>query len=328
MGISVVPKLGFRTKNARHVLLALVTLVFFVLIVLIPWSDCYHQLGTSDWKEVETTIDVSEIREYESCHDEGGCSTSKYPYIRYSYSVDGVSYSDDDIVLFPLDRGDYGFSTSLIDEYPYGSQTTAYYNPEDPNQAVLMKGFSGVLPVINMLMGIVIFSFAVIVIFLIVWKVLFHIQPRKNKEKAEKQYVDDIDDEREEREQRLKLRTARKVESFQGQSKVLSFQIDGEKGDIEVRNVVDIFDSPFITRLLETLDKGILFLEDTHDMGRNLEFRYTIVKGNLVLDIGEFVGEELIREQSISMDYHPSDARDFVTKALKLATPETDEWWK
>ena len=141
-------------------------------------------------------------------------------------------------------------------------------------------------------------------------------------------YEDDIDDEREEREQRLKLRIARKVESFQGQSKVLSFQIDGEKGDIEVRNVVDIFDSPFITRLLRTLDKGILFLEDTHNMGRSLEFRYTIVKGDLVLEIREFVGEELIREQLINMDYHTSDAIDFVTEALKLATPETDEWWK
>lgn len=326
--ISIVPKLGFRTKKGRHVLLSLITLLFFLLIVLSPWSDSYHQLGTSDWEEVETTIDVSEIREYESCHDEGGCSTSEYPYIRYSYTVDGESYSDDDIVLFPLDRSDYGFSTSLVDEFPEGSETTAYYNSDDPNQAVLIKGFSGLLPVIIMILGIMSLGFTAIVIFLMVWKVLFHIQPRQNREKAEKQYEDDIDDEREEREQRLKLRIARKVESFQGQSKVLSFQIDGEKGDIEVRNVVDIFDSPFITRLLRTLDKGILFLEDTHNMGRSLEFRYTIVKGDLVLEIREFVGEELIREQLINMDYHTSDAIDFVTEALKLATPETDEWWK
>ena len=327
MEISVVPKLGFRTRNARQVLFALVALVFLVLMVLFPWSDCYHQLGTSDWEEVETTIDVSEIREYESCGEES-CTTSKYPYIRYSYAVEGVSYSDDDIVLFPLDRGDFGFSISLIHEYPYGSQTTAYYNTEDPSQAVLMKGFSGVLPVINMLLGILIFSFSAIVIFLIVWKVLFHIQPRKNKEKAEKQYEDDIDDEREEREQRLKLKKARKVESFQGQSKILSFQINGEMGDIEVRNIVDIFDSSFITRLMETLDKGILFLEDSRNMGRNLEFQFILVKDDWVLEIKEFVGKELIREQSINMDYHSSDARDFVTKSLKLATSENDEWWK
>ena len=165
--VSVIPKLGFRTKNARHILLAFVTLVFFVLLVLFPWSDCYHQLGTSDWEDVDATIDVSEIREYESC-GEDACTTSKYPYIRYSYSVDGVSYSDDDIVLFPLDRSDYGFSISLIDEYLYGSQTTAYYNSEDPSQAVLMKGYSGVLPVIIMLLEILIFSFSAIVIFLIV----------------------------------------------------------------------------------------------------------------------------------------------------------------
>jgi len=27
------------------------------------------------------------------------------------------------------------------------------------------------------------------------------------------------------------------------------------------------------------------------------------------------------------MDYHPSDAIDFISDALKSATPDTDEWW-
>jgi hypothetical protein len=218
--------------------------------------------------------------------------------------------------------GDYGFSTSLVDEYPEGSETTAYYNSDDPNQAVLIKGFSGLLPVIIMIFGIMSLGFAAIVIFLMVWKILYHIQPKQNRQKAEKQYEDDIDDEREEREQRLKLRIARKTESFQGQSKTLSVQIDGEKGVIEVRTVMDIFES----QLFDFRSVGILYLDNSHKMGRNLEFRYTSDEGD-ELEIREFLGEELIREQLINMDIDPTDAIDFISDALKSATPDTDEWW-
>ena len=321
MDIPVVPKLGFRTRNARHVLLSLITLLFFLLIVLSPWTESYDQLGTSDWEEVPATISISEIREYTIC-GEDSCHDNEYPYIKYSYSVDGESYYDDDIVLFNINNGDYGFSTSLVDEYPEGSETTAYYNSDDPNQAVLIKGFSGLLPVIIMIFGIMSLGFAAIVIFLMVWKILYHIQPKQNRQKAEKQYEDDIDDEREEREQRLKLRIARKTESFQGQSKTLSVQIDGEKGVIEVRTVMDIFES----QLFDFRSVGILYLDNSHKMGRNLEFRYSSVEGD-ELEIREFAGEELIREQLINMDIDPTDAIDLISDALKSATPDTDEWW-
>ena len=321
MDIPVVPKLGFRTRKARHVLLSLITLLFFLLIVLSPWTESYDQLGTSDWEEVPATISISEIREYTIC-GEDSCHDNEYPYIKYSYSVDGESYYDDDIVLFNINNGDYGFSTSLVDEYPEGSETTAYYNSDDPNQAVLIKGFSGLLPVIIMIFGIMSLGFAAIVIFLMVWKILYHIQPKANREKAEKQYVDDVDDEREEREQRSKLRNARKTESYQGQSKTLSVQIDGEKGVIEVRRVTDIFES----QLFDIRHKGILYLEDSQKMGRNLEFRYTSDEED-ELEIREFVGEELIREQIINMDYHPMEAIDFVSDSIKSTTSDSEGWW-
>ena len=125
MDIPVVPKLGFRTRNARHVLLSLITLLFLLLIVVSPWTESYDQLGTSDWEEVPATISISEIREYETC-GEDGCNSNDYPYIRYSYFVDGESYSNDDIVLFDLDEGDFGFSISLVDQHAKGAEVTAY----------------------------------------------------------------------------------------------------------------------------------------------------------------------------------------------------------
>lgn len=177
--LAIVPKLSKR--KLMEVLILISAILIIIIILLFPWSDANGQLGTNDWEEVQATIDISEIREYEVCGEED-CSIQKYPYIRYSYLVDGESFNNNDIVLFDLDKGDYGFSISLVDEYPYDSEATAYYNPEDPNQAVLIKGFSGLLPVINMLLGIIAVVIAAVLIFLIVWKTLFHIQPTSNRQ--------------------------------------------------------------------------------------------------------------------------------------------------
>ena len=177
MDIPIVPKVGKR--KAKEILLGTSAIIIIIAVLIFPWIDAYHQMGTSDWKEVQATVNVSEIR-----LDPYSESDGEFPYISYSYSVDGVSFSNDDIVLFDLD-GSFGFSTSIVDEYHYGSEITAYYNSEDPNQAVLMKGFSGVLPPIIYILPIVSVVFGAVVTFLMGWGILFHIQPTANREMAE-----------------------------------------------------------------------------------------------------------------------------------------------
>ena len=196
MDIPVVPKVGKR--KVKEILGATSILIILVGIMIFPWTDAYHQIGTYDWEEVPATVSISEVREiYRDCGDENSGIQDASPYIAYTYEVKGMSYSNDDIVLEKdwTVCGSFGFSTSLVDEYPYGSQTTAYYNSEDPNQAVLMKGFSGVLPLIVFLLGIFIWVYVAVVTFLIVWKILFHIQPAGNRKKAEQKYADDEGDE-------------------------------------------------------------------------------------------------------------------------------------
>ena len=120
MDIPIVPKVGKR--KAKEILLGTSAIIIIIAVLIFPWIDAYHQMGTSDWKEVQATVNVSEIRLATY-----GESDGEFPYISYSYSVDGVSFSNDDIVLFDLD-GSYGFSTSIVDEYHYDSEITAYYN--------------------------------------------------------------------------------------------------------------------------------------------------------------------------------------------------------
>ena len=183
MDIPIVPKLGKR--KAKEILLGTSVIIMVISVLIFPWIDAYHQMGTSDWKEVQATVNVSEIR----IDHTGEGESSEFPYISYSYSVGGVSFSNDDIVLFDLD-GSYGFSTSIVDEYHYGSEITVYYNPEDPNQAVLMRGFSGVLPPIILMLQVVSVIFGAVVTFLIGWSILFHIQPTANREMAETEQVE------------------------------------------------------------------------------------------------------------------------------------------
>ncbi len=195
MDIPIVPKVG---KLGLKRALGTTSVLIIVVGIFIVGSEVgiiYQQLDTSDWEEIPATVSISEIREYETC-GEDGCFSNDYPYIRYSYFVDGESYSNDDIVLFDLDEGDFGFSISLVDQHPKGSEVTAYYNPENPDQAVLMKGFSGVYPLIVFLGEIIIWVYVAVVTFLIVWKILFHIQPAGNRKKAEQKYADDEDDEK------------------------------------------------------------------------------------------------------------------------------------
>ena len=120
----------------------------------------------------------------------------------------------------------------------------------------------------------------------------------------------------------MKMVKQGQADAFEGESKTLAVQIDGKAGVIEARTLMDI-----LNQLSGIRESGILYLEDSGKMGRNLEFRYSSVGGDDHIEIREFAGEELIREQSINIEKNPMEAMDFISDALKSATPDTDEWW-
>ena len=173
-------------------------LILVVVIVIVGFESptIYDQLQTSDWNQEKAIVDISEAREGSSTScDEEGCSTSywDYPYIVYSYEVNGAIYSSNDIVLFQLDEGDYGFSPDIIIDYPVDSEISVYYNPQSPDESVLLKGYSGLIPPIVMISQVIIVVYAVITTVLVIWKILFHIQPSSNRKKAEASPLDVFD---------------------------------------------------------------------------------------------------------------------------------------
>ena len=66
--------------------------------------------------------------------------TTYTPEVTYEYTVDGVRYEGDSIRA-----DDHGGGSDraydLAGRYPEGSETTVYYDPESPADAVLMRGY-------------------------------------------------------------------------------------------------------------------------------------------------------------------------------------------
>ena len=72
----------------------------------------------------------------------------------------------------------------------------------------------------------------------------------------------------------MKMMKKGQADAFEGESKTLAVQIDGKAGVIEARTLMDI-----LNQLSGIRESGILYLEDSGKMGRNLEFRYSSVGG-------------------------------------------------
>jgi len=103
------------------------------------------------WPATEGLIAESYIHTYERSDDDG-TKTWHETVIRYSYSVDGKSYTANTITLLSpgpntTDRSD---AAALVSDFPAGMTASVYYDPQAPQNAVLIRkrmgwlnGFSG-----------------------------------------------------------------------------------------------------------------------------------------------------------------------------------------
>ena len=107
-----------------------------------------------------------------------------------------------------------------------------------------------------------------------------------------------------------------------GGSRILNVRFDGQDGTIEVGNMNDILDN-----LGEIDEIAIIYLEDSKKIGRHLEFRSDDSGDDWYFHIREFLGEELILQESINMDHNHLDMIEIISNALESLETEDDEWW-
>ncbi|MFU8860970.1 MAG: DUF3592 domain-containing protein [Cyclonatronaceae bacterium] len=111
--------------------------VFLGLSLLLTWGF-YRQFSTAqnskNWPFVTGEVIEFDVRNRTA-------DKSVYATIRYTYKVDGYTYTGN---RFTLENGepDVRQVARRLDAYPEGRTITVYYNPENPSQAVLEPGVS------------------------------------------------------------------------------------------------------------------------------------------------------------------------------------------
>lgn len=90
----------------------------------------------TEWQSVGGAILKSELIVDKLTYPEQ--YTPYYPKILYTYQVDGKEYSCDNIVFGGVTSGKHSkMYERYVERYPIGSSVRVYYNPKEPENAVL-----------------------------------------------------------------------------------------------------------------------------------------------------------------------------------------------
>ena len=150
------------------------TLLFMIVLAFVladAVDDARADLDARDWTPVSGTIIASGVESYR----EPDGNTTYCLRIEYEYGYENETYSGDMIShslhSSTYDAADCGSGRRNADDYPPGEPITVYVNPDDPNRAVLLTGWSG----LDIGLGELILYPLIIIVPLIWIRVLWHI---------------------------------------------------------------------------------------------------------------------------------------------------------
>jgi len=106
-----------------------------LLFDCITGQQFLSQWQTSTYLETVGTITHSKVK-VESDTD----GTSYSPEIHYNYHVDGEQYSGE-VYKFIHNFDSRKYVRNIVKEHPVGKEVPVYYHPDQPQKAVLFKGF-------------------------------------------------------------------------------------------------------------------------------------------------------------------------------------------
>ena len=339
------------TNVPRHLLrLAIVVLVgglVYGFVILLP-------MDTSDWKPVDATISDTGITDtwceenyYGGCHYNG-----HFPTITFTWQIDGVTYESERYTFFPVNLSSDAKVVEWLEPFSEGSAATAFYNPDDPSDAVLIThdlleayGYTG-----NWI-GTICLSIFCLPIPLMLWITVLRFE-RALPEHRGKRFKLSINKPSEDsfwnipeealqlqkqaRNQYLKQNYEKFGDSFQeamemteqldaetqeisGELENFHIIADGVEKEIKVKSVGELFRK--IGDIFE--DSGTLFLEDSKQDGRRLDFEF---RDEDVI-VRELNGEDLVLEETLGEEVVYGRILEILKNALAKTTEEDEEWW-
>jgi hypothetical protein len=339
------------TNVPRHLLrLAIVVLVgglVYGFVILLP-------MDTSDWKPVDATISDTGITDtwceenyYGGCHYNG-----HFPTITFTWQIDGVTYESERYTFFPVNLSSDAKVVEWLEPFSEGSAATAFYNPDDPSDAVLIThdlleayGYTG-----NWI-GTICLSIFCLPIPLMLWITVLRFE-RALPEHRGKRFKLSINKPSEDsfwnipeealqlqkqaRNQYLKQNYEKFGDSFQeamemteqldAETEEISGELgnfhiiaDGVEKEIKVKSVGELFRK--IGYIFE--DSGTLFLEDSKQDGRRLDFEFR----DEDFIVRELNGEDLVLEETLGEEGGYGRVLEILKNALAKTTEEDEEWW-
>jgi hypothetical protein len=105
----------------------------FVFIGLLPWL---RLIEARSWDETSCTVISSTVRSHDS--DDG---TTYSIDILYEYEYDRQTWKSNQYSFVSWSSSGYDGKAEVVDEYPPGTRTVCFVDPDDPSQAVLDRDF-------------------------------------------------------------------------------------------------------------------------------------------------------------------------------------------
>ena len=129
-------------NNIGMVIPIIVAVPFFIIALVFVYLALRGRgqanRAIRDWQTTNGRVLFSDIQARRS-RSGSGHTTSYYPVVVYEYQVGGHGYQGQRL-SFGNEIGWGGFTgvaQKKVDQYPPGSVVPVYYNPENPNEAVL-----------------------------------------------------------------------------------------------------------------------------------------------------------------------------------------------
>lgn len=119
-------------------------LFFLVLgIVGIAWLSGQKKLSEESlhWPMAKGTVLESEVHRYTSSGEVSPSKVHHVPRIVYQFERGGSRYESDQRSIMGEDY-DSDEAQRIVDAYPVGSSITVYFQPGNPEESVLQRGYS------------------------------------------------------------------------------------------------------------------------------------------------------------------------------------------
>jgi len=321
---------------------------------------------TSKWEPISAEI-VDTSVERSICGDFGCEHGGYYPHIQFRWqnNVAGEWEYSDSYSKKVVNKSSLGAALEWLEDYPVGSNTTAYVNPDDPSDAVLithtwiqMIGLGSIL--YNLLCASTCLLLPLLALLTARsfektlpehshkrYKLVYDAAKPHPGDPSDIKLQGGWDSDPEAMELQAMARSAwikknfdsldmdealmtsqildAQAQKFEGGSRTFSVLIDGTK-----EKEIEARSTIELLTIISSFDgdSELIYLEDTKEKGRQLEISFLGDKGgDDHVSVRELLGEELIREEIVNVERNPGEIMDFVEETLRNCGTDEEDWW-